>query len=129
MVRIYIESADGISVDDCERVSRQLGAVLDVEEPIRGHYTLEVSSPGLDRPLFRPAQYRQFVGATVNVRLLRAIDGRRRLLGLLRAAEDERIELEVDGVPWHIEYRDIDRARLVPEWPTHNRGRRRKSAE
>src|SRR5437762_5385474 len=82
-LRIYIDSPRGVTVDDCAEVSRQLSAILDVEDPFPGSYRLEVSSPGLDRPLVRPDEFRRFRGATVKVRLLDALDGRRNFTGRL----------------------------------------------
>lgn len=81
VLRVFIDSPDGITVDDCATVSRQLSAVLDVEDPIRGDYTLEVSSPGLDRPLFTPAQVERYCGQTVSVRLRQMVSGRRKFQG------------------------------------------------
>lgn len=116
LLRLYIDAADGVGLEDCARVSRQLGAALDVEDVLPGAYTLEVSSPGLDRPLFTPAHYRRFVGAEVRVHL-RAMDaaGRRRLLGRLLAADERGIRLAVEGSEIDLPFERIDRARLVPE--------------
>ena len=85
MLRIFIESDKGITVDDCERVSRQVSGVLDVEDPIAGEYTLEVSSPGADRMLFTLDQYQRFIGEQVSVRLRAPFDWRRNFKGLLKA--------------------------------------------
>jgi ribosome maturation factor RimP len=121
VVRIYIDHAEGITVDDCEAVSQQVGAVLDVEDPIHGHYTLEVSSPGLDRPLFTPDQYRRFVGAEVNVRLRHLLKDRRKLQGKLTGVAADGFDLEVDGAVWQVPFASVERARVVPQWPEHPR--------
>ncbi|MFO1435988.1 MAG: ribosome maturation factor RimP [Gammaproteobacteria bacterium] len=100
---IYIDSEEGVTVDDCERVSRQASAVLDVEDVIRGHYTLEVSSPGLDRPLFTPAHYRRFIGSTVHLRLHSLQEGRRNIEGRLSGVDaDDSVRVTTNegmGVP------------------------------
>lgn len=116
----------GVGIDDCERVSREVSALLDVHDPVPTAYTLEVSTPGLDRVLRTPAHFSRFVGARVNVELFAARDGRRRYTGALRNAEAGAITLEVDGVPVVLGLNDIERARLVPAWPepAHAPGRR-----
>lgn len=121
VVRVYIDHPRGITVDDCQVVSEQISAVLDVEGTIAGSYVLEVSSPGLDRPLFTPAHYARFVGATVSVRLREKIDGRRKLEGLLQSVEPDRIVLTQDGQTWTVPYAAVERARLVPHWPETKR--------
>lgn len=117
ILRIYIDHADGISAEDCEAVSHQVSGVLDVEDVIPGQYVLEISSPGLDRPLFTAAQYRQFVGFEVNLRLKFPVRERRRLRGWLRQVSDAGIELEVDGEQWQVPFSSIERTRLVPVYP------------
>jgi ribosome maturation factor RimP len=115
LLRLYIDSAAGITLDDCERVSRAVSEVLDAEDPVPGHYTLEVSSPGLDRPLATPAQFAAYVGEPVLVELAQAIEGRRRFKGRLAAAGDDSIEVEVDGRRHVLPVSAIRRARLAPE--------------
>lgn len=116
VLRVYIDRPDGITVDDCADVSEQVSAVLDVEDPIAGGYTLEVSSPGLDRPLVRPEHFVRVVGEKVRITLheARTEDNRRRLSGQLLAADDGGIELDVDGETRRVAYVDIAKARLVP---------------
>ncbi|AHE99007.1 ribosome maturation factor RimP [Thioalkalivibrio paradoxus] len=114
LLRLYIDHPDGITVDDCGTVSEQVAAVLDVEEPIRGDYTLEVSSPGIERPLFTPGQYRQYLGSDVKVRLAWPEHGRRNYRGRLLSASDSGIEVEVDGVAYALPLGAIARARLLP---------------
>ncbi len=115
LLRVYIDQPEGIGIEDCERVSRQISAVLDVEDPIRGQYTLEVSSPGLDRPLFEPAHFERFAGHEVKLRLLSPLEGRRRLSGRLAGVEDGCVVVEGDGESWRIPFDMIERANLVPD--------------
>ncbi|WP_207774479.1 ribosome maturation factor RimP [Abyssibacter profundi] len=115
ILRLYIDHADGIGLGDCERVSREVSALMDVEDPISGHYTLEVSSPGLDRPLVKPQHFDAFVGWEIKLRLVDSIEGRKRFRGQLMARDDETIEMTVDGELHRFALRDIDTARLVPE--------------
>jgi ribosome maturation factor RimP len=114
VVRIFIDSPEGIGLKDCEAVSRSVSALLDVEDPLPGHYVLEVSSPGLDRKLTKPEHFRRFVGQEVRVQMRFPIEGRRRFRGSLHAAGDETIEVEVDGVMHTLPMATIDSARLVP---------------
>lgn len=120
VLRIYIDNLDeetGITVDDCERVSRQLGALFDVEEPVTGRYSLEVSSPGLDRLLTKAAHYTRFLGQRARIQLLRPHDGRRQFVGRILAVADGRVSLEADdGQRFDIALEDVDRARLVPTY-------------
>ena len=114
LVRIYIDSQDGIGVEDCETVSRQVSAILDVEDPIPGNYTLEVSSPGLDRTLTKPAHFQRFMGEDVRVKLRFPLDGRRNFRGALASADNENIEVVVDGESHRLPLSTIESARLVP---------------
>ena len=114
LLRLYIDSADGITVDDCERVSRAVSEVLDAEDPVPGHYTLEVSSPGLDRPLRTPAHFAAYVGEAVFVELAQAIDGQRRFKGRLAAAGEDSIEVDVDGRRHVLPIGAIRKAELAP---------------
>ena len=116
LLRLYIDSPDGITVEDCERVSHQVSGVLEVEDPVKGQYTLEVSSPGLDRPLFKPEHYARFVGEVVALRLARPLGDRRRFKGRLLALRDDAVVIEQDGAEVVIPLDDIDKAHLVPQW-------------
>jgi ribosome maturation factor RimP len=107
---------DGIGVEDCERVSRELAALLDVEDPIAVPYQLEVSSPGADRILRTPAHYRRQVGQRAHVELVVPRDGRRRFTGTLVRADEDGFELNVDGSAVPIRYAEAGRTRLAPEW-------------
>ncbi len=117
LVRVYIDAADRpVTVDDCEIVSRQVSATLDVNDPIQGRYTLEVSSPGLDRPLYTPAHFARFLGETAKIEVNLAIDGRRRFQGPIRGVEDATIVVEQDGKPVRIAHANIHKAKLVPQF-------------
>lgn len=114
LLRIYIDSEAGITVDDCALVSQHASGALDVADPIPGAYTLEVSSPGWDRPLFTPAQFRTYVGETVQLRLLQTMQGRRNCVGRLLAADDDGVEIEVsEEVRLTVPYAAIRKANLV----------------
>ncbi|MGB5104586.1 MAG: ribosome maturation factor RimP [Steroidobacteraceae bacterium] len=114
-LRLYIDAAAGITLEDCERVSRAVSELLDTEDPIPGHYTLEVSSPGLDRPLRTAAQFGRYVGEQVFAEVLQPIDGRRRYQGPLVAAGPETIEIEVDGRRCVLPLSAIRKAHLAPD--------------
>ncbi|MBL4819496.1 MAG: ribosome maturation factor RimP [Gammaproteobacteria bacterium] len=113
MLRVYIESENGIAIEDCERVSRQVSLVLDVEELISGEYTLEVSSPGSDRRLFSLDQFRQYLGSEVNIRLGTLLDGRRKLKGKLVGIADEDICIEEEGNEYRCPFDAIEKANIV----------------
>ncbi len=115
ILRVYIDQEAGITLDDCETVSHQVSALLDVEDPIRGQYTLEVSSPGLDRPLFTPEHFSRFSGRRVKLRLASPLNGRRNFKGRLQGLDDGNVLLEVDGAQLSLPLEDIEKARLVPE--------------
>jgi len=115
-LRIFIDGPNGVSLEDCEKVSRQVSAVMDVEDPIDGEYTLEVSSPGMDRPLYSAAQYARYLGETVNVRLRMARDGRRRFKGEIVKVEGDDVAIVVDGVEVVLPVDAIDKANVVPRY-------------
>jgi len=116
LVRLFIDSKDGITLDDCERVSHQVSALLDVEDPIPGHYVLEVSSPGLNRRLRKPADFGRFCGERAKVQLHAPnAEGRRRFTGVLTAADEDGFSIEVDGVIHHLRFEEVETARLAPE--------------
>lgn len=123
LLRVYIdtvahdgEAANTVDVDDCEAASREISALLDVDDPIAGRYVLEVSSPGIERPLFTAAQFARFVGTEAKVTLKLPRDGRRRLRGKIAAVDGERIGMDVEGARMDIEQDDIESAHLVPDW-------------
>ena len=115
LVRVFIDKPEGVGLADCERVSEAVSALLDVEDPVPGHYDLEVSSPGLDRKLTKVEHFQRFAGQTVKVKTRFPIDGRRRFRGRLVSADEDRILVEVDGESHTLELATIDTARLVPD--------------
>jgi ribosome maturation factor RimP len=124
LLRLFIDRSEGVTVDDCERVSHEMSALLDVEDPIPTAYSLEVSSPGLDRLLRIPAHYARFKGARVAVELTRARGDRRRYTGAMTEVKEKGIDLDVDGQTVEITFAEISKARLVPEWPDKKPRRR-----
>ena len=114
LVRIYIDKPDGIDLDDCEKVSLAVSALLDVEDPIPGNYNLEVSSPGLDRKLTKIEHFQRFEGEIVKVQMRFPIEGRRRFRGTLVSSDEENIVVDVDGESHSLPLKTIDTARLVP---------------
>ena len=113
LLRVYIDSEAGVTIDDCERASRQISAVLDVEDPLPGEYTLEVSSPGLDRPLFRIEQYVDFIGEIVNLRLRTPLNGRRKFKGPLQGVSEDQVSMTVDKELVEIPFQQIEKANVV----------------
>ena len=114
LVRLFIDKPEGIDLDDCEKVSLAVSALLDVEDPIPGNYNLEVSSPGLDRKLTKVEHFQRFTGETVKVQMRFPIEGRRRFRGTLVASDADNIVVEVDGESHRLPLKTIDTARLVP---------------
>ncbi len=115
ILRLYIDHEDGIGLDDCAAVSRQVSGILEVEESISENYNLEVSSPGVDRPLFLADQFQRFSGQAVKLRMHLPIDGRRNFRGRLVGMRDADVAVLVDGVEERLPLADIDTAQLVPE--------------
>lgn len=126
-LRVYLDipvdaapDADGqrreVGIEDCETASRELSALLDVEDPIPGHYVLEVSSPGIDRPLFTAAQFARVLGQEVKVLLRTPLEGRRRLRGKLAAVAGERLTLEAEGKMFAFDHEQVESAHVVPDW-------------
>jgi ribosome maturation factor RimP len=116
-LRIYIDGPNGITVDDCALVSRQVSAILDVEDPIQSEYTLEVSSPGLDRPLFRFEQYARYAGEKVVIRLRVPFERRRNFSGTLIGVEGEDVVVHVDDHEYLLPFETIDKAHIVGRLP------------
>jgi ribosome maturation factor RimP len=116
LLRVYIDSPDGIKIEDCERVSYQVSGVLDVHDPIAKEYTLEVSSPGLDRPLFTLEHFIQFIGHQAKVSLARPMEGRRHFTGILQRVQDRNVIVSVEGMEYLLPYDQIDKAHLVPSF-------------
>ncbi len=115
-LKLYIDSAQGVTIDDCERVSGEVGALLDSEDAIFDSYRLEVSSPGLDRVLFRREQYVASVGERVDVRLAFPFDGRRRFEGELVGVEDDDVVVRDGEDEYLLPMPRIQRARIVPDY-------------
>lgn len=120
LLRIYIDSADGIVLDDCSKVSHQVSGVLDVEDPIPGNYQLEISSPGEDRPFFKISQFERFIGSTVLVQLFAPIDGRRKIKGLIVKVEGDLVSLSEEGQVYEVPFSAMSKARLVPDFKLFN---------
>ena len=118
VLRLFVdtEREEGVSVEDCSAVSHQVSGVLDVEDPIAGEYTLEVSSPGWDRVLFKPSQYQRFIGEEASLRLNAPLQGRRRYKGRIEAVSDTQVTLHVEGVSVDIPFAAIDKANIVPNF-------------
>ncbi len=113
LLRLYIDSEKGITLDDCSRVSYQISAMLDVEDPIQGHYTLEVSSPGLDRPLFEVAHYQKQVGNRVKLRVCAPVQNKRKFIGVLLRVDGNDIHLLVDSEEVVLPFSVIEKANVV----------------
>jgi ribosome maturation factor RimP len=116
VLRMYIDRAKGIGLEDCVAVSKAVGSLLEESDPIPGHYNLEVSSPGLDRVLRKRAHYDRYVGSRVHVQLASPMDGRRRFTGALRTVGETEVTVEVDGKTFRLPFRLIQKTRLVPEY-------------
>ncbi len=116
MLRLYIDSPDGIGLEDCEKVSREVSATLDVADPISGNYRLEVSSPGLDRPLVKPEHFLRYAGRQAKIQMRAPINGRRRFAGQLQGLEANAVLIEVDGSSYRLPLEQVEKARLVPEF-------------
>jgi ribosome maturation factor RimP len=116
LLRVYIDSENGISADDCQKVSYQVSGVLDVEDPIPGNYTLEISSPGLDRLLFRAEDFERFAGRLVKVHMTYPLNGQRKFKGRLVCMQDGNAVIEQDGEEINLPFEQIEQARLVPEY-------------
>ncbi len=113
LLRIYIDHENGIVVDDCAAVSRQISALLDVEDPISQGYDLEVSSPGINRPLFKQDDYQRFSGLQAKIKLGVALDGRKNFSGTLQGIEKDQVFIEVDNETFELPFHDIAKANLI----------------
>ena len=116
LLRVYIDKADGILIEDCETVSRHVSGVLDVEDPISGEYTLEVSSPGMDRPLFTLEQFARYVGEQVKIKLRVPFERRRNFQGVLRGVEEQDVVVLVDDHEYLLPIDSIDKANIIPRF-------------
>jgi ribosome maturation factor RimP len=123
LLRIYIDSANGILVEDCSKVSHQVSGVLDVEDPIQGNYQLEVSSPGAERPFFHIHQFEKFIGSTVFVSLYQAIADRKKITGVIEKVVDNIIILREADQVFEVPFEAMSKARLVPDYLQKKGGR------
>jgi len=116
VLRLYIDSPVGVTLDDCEFTSRQIGALLDIKDPIHRPYTLEVSSPGINRVLRKEKDFQLFAGSPVRLKTRRKVAGRRNFQGILKGMENSKIVIEVEGDRIEISLEDLEKARLdLPE--------------
>lgn len=116
LLRVYIDRPEGINLDDCGEVSHRVSGVLDVEDPIKGNYNLEVSSPGLDRPLFNKEHFLRYKGHRVRLELRSKVAGRRRITGILDGLENDNVLVAEGSERYSLPLDKIDVARLVPEF-------------
>lgn len=116
LLRIFIDKEGGVLVEDCEIVSRQVSGVLDVEDPIAVEYTLEVSSPGMDRPLFTLEQFAAHAGDQVKIKLRTPFEGRRNFQGLLRGVEEQDVVVQIDDHEFLLPIDSIDKANIIPSF-------------
>lgn len=115
LLRVYIDTDDGVDVKDCQRVSHQLSGVLDVEDVIKGQYQLEVSSPGLDRPLFTEEHFERFAGRQAKLKLTVPMEGRRKFQGVLQGVKDGNVLIDVGEEVFSLSLSAIDKANLIPD--------------
>ncbi|MBA2709127.1 MAG: ribosome maturation factor RimP [Tatlockia sp.] len=115
LLRIYIDKADGISLEDCERVSKQVSAFLDVEDPIPGNYSLEISSPGIPRPMFNKDQYLRYVGHEIKIKTFKPINGIRKFSGKIMNVSDDILTLKVGEETLDVQFSHIVKANLIGE--------------
>jgi ribosome maturation factor RimP len=115
-VRLYIDKEGGVNLEDCEKVSRQASSVMDVEDPIAGEYTLEVSSPGMDRPLYTLEHFAAYTGEQVSIKLRSAFEGRRKFTGLLNGVEDDDVLVVVDDNEYLLPLELIEKANIIPRF-------------
>lgn len=114
IVRVFIDADDGVTVDDCAKVSHQLSALFDVEDPISAEYTLEVSSPGLDRPLYTKPQFEAYTGSRIKVRLKMPFEGRRKFSGVIQGVESDEVIIRQDNEEFILPLELIERAVVEP---------------
>jgi ribosome maturation factor RimP len=123
MLRLFIDATGGVTLGDCEKVSREVEGLLDVEDPIPQNYRLEVSSPGLDRPLVKPLHFEKFAGSHAKIQLIAPRDGRRKFQGVLRGLNGTRVIIETtDSGKVELALSEIERARLVPDYELEQSG-------
>ena len=113
LLRIYIDKLDGIGIKDCQEVSKQVSALLDVEDPIPGNYSLEISSPGITRPLFNSGQYQRYVGHPIQVKTYKSVKGKRRLLGTIVSVSESTLVLDINNEHQELLFSNIVKANLT----------------
>ena len=123
LLRVYIDSSNGILLDDCTKVSHQISGALDVEDPIPGNYNLEISSPGADRPLFSVQQFEQFTGSIVLVHLYTAVEGRKKITGIIEKVVDNIITIRETDKVYQVSFNVISKAHLIPDYSKTKGGR------
>jgi len=116
VLRLYIDKPEGVVIEDCSDVSRQISALIDVEEPVSGQFNLEVSSPGLDRPLRRVKDFQRFVGSLVKLKMVMPLEGQRNFKGRLLRADEDVVVIETDTEELSLPMNAIEKARIVPEF-------------
>ncbi|MES1926873.1 ribosome maturation factor RimP [Salinisphaera sp. T31B1] len=114
ILRLYIDAPDGIALEDCEKVSREVSAVLDVEDASGGEYQLEVSSPGLDRPLITAEHFRRFIGERARINMYAPVDGKRKLRGVILAVNGDTVDFGCGDQTYSLSTGDMAKARLEP---------------
>ncbi len=123
LLRLYIDKPGGVEVEDCTKVSHQVSGILDVEDPVPGQYSLEVTSPGLDRPLFKLSHFTAFIGDVVLVQTSMPVEGSRKFKGELLEVKDDSVVVRVDGQDYDIPYSLVKKARLVPQFDSGRKGK------
>jgi len=123
LLRVYVDTENGVLLEDCSKVSHQLSGMLDVEDPISDNYQLEVSSPGTERPLFKIAQFEQFIGSTVTINVFKPIGNRRKLVGIIGQVEGDIVTLQQNEQVIEIPFQAMSKARLVPDYLIKKGGR------
>ena len=113
LLRVYVDKEDGIGIEDCEQVSRQVSALLDVEDPIPGNYSLEVSSPGVPRPLFSDWQYQLYIGQDAHIKLFKPVGGKRKFTGTIVSATEDLLVLDISGTQQEFLFSNIVKASLT----------------
>jgi ribosome maturation factor RimP len=113
LLRIYIDKPDGIGIEDCQAVSKQVSAILDVEDPIQGNYNLEISSPGIPRPLFSGCQYNRYLGQAVDVKVFKPVNGKRKFNGIIHSVDENGVVLDINGEHQELYFSNIVRAYLT----------------
>ncbi|MFT5219050.1 MAG: ribosome maturation factor RimP [Planctomycetota bacterium] len=115
-LRVYIDRDNGVDIDDCAAISHQISGILDVEEPIQQAYDLEVSSPGLNRPMFKLDDFDRFSGRQAKIKMAVAVDGRKNFKGELQGvADSKRVQIQVDGEVYDLPFADIAKANLIAD--------------